>query len=82
MGRIVDGLCGKRTGIYRESGWVARVEILEDNSDEKWTRYKLKVIDTIREPTMFKTPGSGMEFEVERNKEYSSYLCWSLDELR
>jgi hypothetical protein len=32
-------------GLYRESGWYARVQILEDHSDVDFERYTLEVVE-------------------------------------
>jgi hypothetical protein len=49
---------------FREDGWVAEVEVLEDTSDTEWERYKLKVIRTLRDSAIVKTPPDGEIFDV------------------
>ncbi len=69
----------KRTGIYREDGWVAKVEILEGNSDDEWERYRLKVLETIENYSLFRSPANGTEFTVDKVKDAPAYLCWTLE---
>lgn len=42
-----------RTGTFEEDRWIAEVEILEDASDDEFSRYSLKVIKTIQRPVLF-----------------------------
>lgn len=64
--------------IYMEEGWVAEVEILEDSSDEKWGRYKLKVIKTLGDSLVFKAPEIGHVFTVDSKRGYEAYRGWQL----
>jgi len=54
--------------IYSEDGWKAEVEILEDNSDNEWSRYTLKVIRTLFESRFWKSPPDGQVFSVDQRK--------------
>ena len=65
--------------IYREDDWKAEVEILEDNSDEKFSRYKLKVIKTLRASNLYKPTKDGTIFCVDVDKS-CGHQCgmWSL----
>jgi hypothetical protein len=67
-----------KTGIYREMGWVAEVEILEDNSNSEWKRYKLKVIKTICDSDIVKSPVGGTEFVAEACRGFEIYVGWYL----
>lgn len=69
-----------RTGVYYEDGWMAEVEILEDNSDEEWKRYKLKVIRTIIESELYNPIEDGTVFEVSRRKGVYYAGMWQLYE--
>ena len=67
--------------IFREEGWKAQVEVLEDNSDEKWESYKLKVIQTLLDSRIVKTLPDGEIFNVSALK--NSGICcgmWSLSD--
>lgn len=67
--------------IYREDDWKAKVEVLEDNSDDKWMKYKLKVIKTIRSSRIYKTPKDGHIFEIVHLKDAGWYGGrWHLSE--
>jgi len=70
------------TAIYSEEGWTAKVEILEDNSDNEWQRLKLKVLEVIKENPVLNMPAVdeifdvrqkhayyGVVYEIKRNKE-------------
>ena len=66
-----------KSAIYSESGWVAKVEILEDNSDDEWYRYTLKVLKTL-EDGIFTSPSDGHVFIAEADKKYMHYVDWTL----
>lgn len=68
-------------GIFEESGWVAKVRILEDKSDSEWEKYKLEVIETLHESPLFGSRPVGYIFEVTANRKYRAYVDWSLYEL-
>ena len=53
-----------KTFIFSEDGWKAEVEVVEDTSDAEWSRYKLKVIRTLRHSTIHETPEDGTVFDV------------------
>jgi hypothetical protein len=67
-----------KTGIYAEDGWVAKVEILEDNSSADWLRYKLKVINTRQAPRFCHTPEIGTIFSVDKKINAGFYGIWDL----
>jgi hypothetical protein len=52
--------------IYHEDDWVARVEILEDQSDSKRERYRLKVLCNLRQTMMYRPVEVGTVFDVDR----------------
>ena len=68
-----------KTAMFNEEGWLAKVEILEDNSNEEWEKYKLKVIETIENFGYFKTPENGYEFSVNCKNGYKAYVGWNLE---
>ncbi len=72
----------KNLMMYREDDWEAEVEVIEDNSDEKWESYKLKVIRTLRESQMYKPTPDGYIFECAHNKKCGGTYSgqWSLSE--
>lgn len=57
-----------KTAMYKEGGWVAKVEILKDESDSEWERYELKVIKTIHEPWIHNTPKDGHIFSCDQER--------------
>lgn len=68
-----------KTGQYEEEdGWIAEVEILEDNSDKEWLRYKLRVIRTLQPPHLYTTPADGEIFSVDRRKGCAFGGMWHL----
>lgn len=70
---------GKR-GIYREDDWKAIVQVLEDNSDEEWKRFKLRVIRTLAESRIYNPTADGEEFEVSHLRNGGSFSgMWRLD---
>lgn len=56
----------KRHATYREDGWKATVEVLEDNSDDEKERYKLRVVETHRKSRLHGAPPDGTEFEASK----------------
>jgi len=64
---------------FREDGWRAEVEVLEDTSDAEWERYKLKVLRTLRHSRIFKTPPEGHVFDVCSRRDAGCYNgAWHL----
>ena len=49
--------------IYTEDDWVAEVRILEDLSDKKYLKYRLKVIRSIQQSKIYKPVKNGHEFQ-------------------
>lgn len=66
--------------VYREDDWKAEVEILKDESDEKWDRYTLKVLRTLRESKMYSPVHDGTIFTVDHLKGVAFGGMWSLSE--
>ena len=64
--------------IYREDGWKAEVEVLKDDSDEKFKRYTLKVLRTLRDSPLCKTPPDGEVFNVMQTKGCAYGGMWTL----
>jgi len=78
MNRIRPGT----TMVFTEDDFIAEVEVLEDNSDEEWKKYKLKVLRTIRPSAIYKTIPDGHIFEVSLRKRIAFGGMWNLEELR
>lgn len=67
--------------IYREDDWVAEVVVLEDNSDEKWKRFKLKVVKALQASNIYKPTKNGTIFCVDALKNSGCYTgMWSLSD--
>ena len=67
--------------VYHEDGWVAEVEIVSDTSDAKWDRKTLRVVRTLRNNSILKTPPDGKVFDVEKRKNVGGFPgLWYLDE--
>ena len=67
----------RKTAVYTESGWIAEVEIMADNSDEKQYDYTLRVVQTFADGYL----GSlhdGHIFTVFAEKQYMAYCGWHL----
>ncbi len=54
--------------VYYEDGWEARVQILDDTSDTKFERYKLKVVNTVVECPTIGHIEDGHVFDVEQER--------------
>ncbi len=70
-----------KTGIYYEDGWAAKVEILDNKSDEKWERYTLRVIKTIQESSIVISPEDNGIFSCERIIDNNYPKCWTLRDI-
>jgi len=57
---------------YKEGSFIAMVKILEDNSNDKYYKFKVRV-----EQANYKPPGSG-EFEIINIKENNDYYSGML----
>lgn len=69
--------------IYREDDWEAEVEVLENNSNDEWFKYKLKVIRTLRETGRYIPTSDGHIFSVSKRKRIDNFgfYMWSLDSI-
>jgi len=70
-----------KNAVYTESGWVAEVEIITDDSDAKQFNYTLRVVQTLAEGYL----GSlhdGHIFSVFADKQHLAYCGWSLSKAR
>lgn len=67
-----------KQGIYEESGWVAKVNILEDNSDTEWEKFQLEVVETFHNSPIFGTPPNGHVFEASAARGFRHYVGWRL----
>ena len=57
---------------FYNDGEIDKVKVLEDNSNKEWTKYKLKVLEVVRESPIAKSATVGDEFECTKNKEFSN----------
>lgn len=68
-----------KKGIYEEMGWVAEVNILEDNSNEEWEKFKLEVVKTLQMSPIAGAQPDGHIFEVSAQRKYRAYVDWNLN---
>lgn len=72
--------------IYKEGRWVAKVEIVEDNSTDSFENYKLRVLENIPayEPDTILKLDVGKEFEVSWTKEpeFKNFRVWTLSDIK
>lgn len=68
-----------RRGIYLEDGGRALVELVSDDSDKAWIRYKVRAIKVYAQPWIGSV-SEGEEFELERRRGAigDGYCIWSL----
>jgi len=72
---------GKRVGLYHEEGGIIAVEVVEDLSDEKWTKLRLRCVRMVLPSPIVKDSEVGEEFEVGRRKNAGAWGGdWYLDE--
>ena len=75
---IVDG---KRVGLFHEDGGIIAVEVVEDLSDEKWERLRLRCVRMVLSSPIVKDAEVGEEFVVDRTKGPGGcYVDWFLEE--
>ena len=63
---------------FHEDGMICVVDVLEDNSDKQWYRYKLKVKAVIQESSFLKPPKVGEIFSVDQIREGGFNGMWHL----
>lgn len=69
--------------IYHEDGWVAEVTVIKDESDSVWECKTLRVVRTIQNNSIMKTPPDGEVFDVEKLKAAGGFPgLWYLTEDR
>lgn len=67
----------QRNAVYSESGWIAEVEILADDSDTNQYRYTLRVVQTLTDGFLGHLH-DGHIFKVFAVKQYAAYCGWRL----
>ena len=68
------------TKIYSEDDWKALVEVIADESDDKYERFQLRVIRTIQESRMYKPTPNNTVFKAEKLKGPAWLGMWHLRE--
>jgi hypothetical protein len=63
---------------YSEDGWVAKVAVLQDNSNDKVLSYALRVIDTIQTAPGRHHPSKGQIFTALQKRGYRYWGMWRL----
>jgi hypothetical protein len=66
-------------GLYRESGWYARVQILEDHSDVDFERYTLEVVEEANDLQLL-PQGTRFTFARRRGVMFAGMGQLSVDE--
>jgi SHS2 domain-containing protein len=66
---------------YSECGEVDRVRVLENKSDVDFIKYKLEVLEVLRESEIIKPDEIGDVFECRKKREYEKNIeLWHLVE--
>jgi hypothetical protein len=58
----------KQTAIYQESGWIARVLIVENLSDSCYERYILVLLENLSTVSVYSIPAIGEQFRYVRKR--------------
>lgn len=58
---------------YKEDWFIAKVKVIEDNSDEKYYRFKLEIMPYLDYPTSLDADGKETEFEISHIKDSGFY---------
>lgn len=64
--------------IYLESGMRCRVNVIGSTGDETRERYKLEVLEVLRENPMFNPPEVGYVFDCDKDRTSQDSGLWSL----
>jgi len=62
---------------YHEDGDIFQVQVLENNSDDEWLRYYLKILNT-EQTTAKNPPPNGLEFTCEKLRGIVCAGLWRL----
>ena len=62
-----------QVAFYHETGEVDKVEVLENNSDKEWIRYKLKILEVVRENNIVYPSDIGEIFTFEKKRDSSGF---------
>jgi len=68
----------KKNAIYTECGWVAEVEVLEDNSGTSKLKYTLKVVKTLVVGRLGSLP-DGHVFTAFADRKHIAMCGWHID---
>ena len=67
-----------KLAVYKEEGWVGLVEVLSDNSDDKFIAYSIKVLRTICNTGVFPNFADGRIFNISIARDFCGYSLWEL----
>ena len=67
--------------IYKEDDWIAEVKIVEDLSDSEYLRYKLEVVENIRQTKIHKPVKVGQQFECCHLRTWKG-TGWSMEAIK
>lgn len=67
---------------YHEDFEIDKVEVLENNSDSEWIKYKLKVLSIVQESKIFKPSDIGDIFTCEKKRGMYCDGMWYLGEVK
>lgn len=57
---------------YHEDGMICEVDVLDDQSDDNWYRYNLRIKRIFQHSRIFKSPPIGEEFSVTKRRNSGS----------
>ncbi|MGD8777699.1 MAG: hypothetical protein PVH88_01925 [Ignavibacteria bacterium] len=79
MGEIKEE--NKMVKEFHEDGLIAVVEILEDNSNDIYEKYKIKFMEIKKESPFFINPDIGEVIDIEKMKGVSCPGLWYLNKI-
>ena len=62
---------------YHESGDIYRVQVLQNDSDDEWLRYYLRIL-SVEQTTAKNPPQNGIEFSCEKRRGIAVQVLWHL----
>jgi len=63
---------------YHEDGDIYKVQVMENKSDPKWEKYRLKVLEVVQKNPITPKIEAGLEFECDKLRNVACGGLWYL----
>lgn len=74
---FLDTLKSGDHAVYTEDDWIAEIKILDNESDAEWHKFRVQVVKTIQESSVYKPTKNGHIFHADRRRDYGG--CWAME---